>query len=194
MKKTTKYAAILTTISLLITSEIALSAEPVTDKAKLYNETFNPRQKEYANHLGFNDLHIQAIRHLRPEGTSEAELAKLDMIVHHHCKAYDDGTLTCLMFHSGKKDQDKPIGFEYIITSKQYEELPEKEKKFWHYHKTELPRAKATLPDLTADEAAKLLPAIRETYGKVVYFWKMGDKYPIGEPFILKIHELPERN
>jgi len=98
------------------------------------------------------------------------------------------------MFHSGKKDQDKPIGFEYIITSKQYDELPEKEKKFWHYHKTELPRAKATLPDLTDDEAAKLLPAIRETYGKVVYFWKMGDRYPVGEPFVLKVHELPERN
>lgn len=164
------------------------------DKPKLYNETFNPRQKEYPNHLGFNDLHIQAIRHIRPEGKSETELSKLDVIVHHHCKAYDDGTLTCLMFHSGMKDQDKPIGFEYIITAAQFAKLPENEKEYWHYHKTELSRAKATLPDLTADEAAKLLPAISETYGKVVYFWKMGDKYPIGEPFILKIHELPERN
>ena len=32
-------------------------------EAKVYNETFNPRQKEYPNHVGFNDLHIQAIRH-----------------------------------------------------------------------------------------------------------------------------------
>jgi uncharacterized protein DUF1264 len=166
----------------------------VDNKPKLYNETFNPRQKEYPNHIGFNDLHIQAIRHIRPEGKSEAELSKLDVIVHHHCKAYDDGTLTCLMFHSGMKDQDKPIGFEYIITAAQYTELSENEKKFWHYHKTEIPRAKAALPDLMADEAAKLLPAINETYGKVVYFWKMGDKYPVGEPFVLKIHELPDRN
>ena len=82
-----KYAAILVTLNLLITSGMVLGAKPVTDKTKLYNETFNPRQKEYANHLGFNDLHIQAIRHLRPEGTSEEELAKLDIIVHHHCKA-----------------------------------------------------------------------------------------------------------
>ena len=63
-------------------------------KPKLYNETFNPRQKEYANHLGFNDLHIQAIRHIRPEGKSEAELSKLDIVVHHHCKSYEDGTFT----------------------------------------------------------------------------------------------------
>jgi hypothetical protein len=34
---------------------------------KVYNETFNPRQKEYPNHLGFNDLHIQAIRHIEPD-------------------------------------------------------------------------------------------------------------------------------
>ena len=63
------------------------------------------------------------------------------------------GLLPALMFHTGNKDQDKPIGFEYIITSEQYKELPEKEKKYWHYHKTELPRAKAKLPDLTKEEA-----------------------------------------
>ncbi|TXL16211.1 hypothetical protein BMR04_10465 [Methylococcaceae bacterium HT3] len=55
---------------------------------------------------------------------------KLQIIVHHHCKAYDDGTFICLMFHSGMKDQDKPIGFEYIITTAQYNSLPEEEK---HY-------------------------------------------------------------
>ncbi|MEO1884805.1 MAG: hypothetical protein ABGX28_02130, partial [Methylococcales bacterium] len=83
--------------------------------AKVYNETFNPRQKEYPNHVGFNDLHIQAIRHLMPD-TDDVDDPKLQTIVHHHCKAYDDGTLICMMFHSGMKDQDKPIGFEYIIT------------------------------------------------------------------------------
>jgi len=35
------------------------------------------------------------------------------------------------------KDQDKPIGFEYIITAEQYAELSENEKKLWHYHKIE---------------------------------------------------------
>lgn len=115
----------------------------------LYNETFNPRQKEYPNHLGFNDLHIQAIRHIHPD-TDSVHDPKLQIIVHHHGKAYDDGTLLCLMFPDGMKDQDKPMGFEYIITTAQYNTLPADEKKYWHYHKTEIPRAKATLPDLTA--------------------------------------------
>ena len=113
------------------TEPIAKKATTVvnTASARQYNSTFNPRQKEYPNHLGFNDLHIQAIRHLVPD-THDVHDPKLRTIVHHHCKAYEDSTsLLCLMFHSGMKDQDKPIGFEYIITTEKYNTLPENEKK-----------------------------------------------------------------
>ena len=160
---------------------------------KVYNETFNPRQKEYPNHLGFNDLHIQAIRHIVPD-THDVHDPKLQVVVHHHCKAYDDGTLVCLMFPDGMKDQDKPMGFEYIITTAQYNSLPKAEKKYWHYHKTEIPRAKAQLPDLTGEEAGKLIPAINETYGKVVYFQKLGDQFPVGTPYTLIVQDLPEQD
>ncbi|MGR9088859.1 MAG: DUF1264 domain-containing protein [Gammaproteobacteria bacterium] len=163
------------------------------DQPNLYNEALNPRQKEYPNHLGFNDLHIQAIRHIIPK-THDVHDPNLQIVVHHHCKAYDDGTFVCLMFPTGMKDQDKPIGFEYIITADQYKTLPEEEKKYWHYHKTEVPRAHASFPDLTAEEAAKLLPVVNETYGKVVYFQKLEDKLPIGEPYILVVQELPEQD
>ena len=118
---------------LVLTSSFANAENKTTGTGmtKQYNETFNPRQKEYPNHLGFNDLHIQAIRHIKPD-TDSVNDPKLQVIVHHHCKAYDDGTLICLMFHTGMKDQDKPIGFEYIITTAQYNTLPEEEKKYWH--------------------------------------------------------------
>jgi len=162
-------------------------------KPLVYNPTFNPRQKEYPNHLGFNDLHIQAIRHLVPD-THDVHDPNLQVIVHHHCKAYDDSTMLCLMFHSGMKDQDKPIGFEYIIPTAVYNTLPEEEKKYWHYHETEIPRAKATLPDLTADEAAPLMPAINATYGKVVYFQNPHDKLPLGEPYVVIVQDMPEQD
>ncbi len=165
----------------------------VTPRTKVYNETFNPRQKEYPNHLGFNDLHIQAIRHLKPD-THDVHDPKLQTIVHHHCKAYEDSTLLCLMFHSGMKDQDKPMGFEYIITTAQFNELPEGEKKYWHYHKVEVPRAHATFPDLTAEEGAKILPAINETYGKVIYFKQPQDNMPLGEPYIMIVQDMPEQD
>ena len=174
-------------------AEKSKTGEAMAAKPNLYNETFNPRQKEYPNHLGFNDLHIQAIRHINPD-TDSVDDPKLQVIVHHHCKAYDDGTLVCLMFPTGMKDQDKPIGFEYIISAEQYAQLPESEKHYWHYHKTEIPRAKANLPDLTAEEAGKLLPAINETYGKVVYFQQLGDKYPLGEPYVLIVQDMPEQD
>ncbi|WP_177166652.1 DUF1264 domain-containing protein [Nitrosomonas sp. Nm51] len=161
-----------------------------SEKSGRYNETFNPRQIAYPNHLGFNDLHLEAIRHLKPDTNSPHD-PKLQVGVHHHCKGYDDGTFVCLMFHTGMGDQDKPIGYEYIITAEQYNHLPEEEKKYWHYHATEFPRAEVSLPDLTHEEAEKLMPVLKETYGKVIYFQKPDDKFPLGEPYVLIIQDLP---
>jgi Protein of unknown function (DUF1264) len=191
--------------SMLLSIGCATTTTPVTPAAETehnhasatntaepkYNPVMNPRQTEHPNVMGFNDLHIQALRHLKPDVFS-ADDPKLHAIVHHHCKAYDDGTLVCLMFPNGMKDQDKPIGFEYIITTAQFNTLPEKEKHYWHYHKTEVGRACATFPDLTKEETDKILPAIHETYGKVVYFQKPEDKYPLGEPYVLIVQDMPE--
>lgn len=164
-----------------------------TAKTRQYNKVLNPRQVEYPDHLGFNDLHIQAIRHLLPD-THSVHDPKLQVIVHHHCKAYADGTFVCMMFPTGMKDQDKPIGFEYIITTAQYNTLPETEKKYWHYHKVEVARAHATFPDLNAEEAAKIMPAVHETYGKVMYFQKPEDKFPIGDPYVVIVQQMPEQD
>jgi hypothetical protein len=46
---------------------------------------------------------------------------------------------------------------------------------YWHYHLIELPRVNATTPDMTAEEAAKVKLILDEIYGKVVYFWQLGD-------------------
>lgn len=157
----------------------------------LYNKDLNPRQIDYPAILGFNDLHIEAINHLNPNMTSSHNGTDVrNLIVHHHCKMYDDMSAACLLFPTGMNDQDKPYGIEYVITSQQYQELPQEEKKYWHYHLTELPKVNATLPDLTSEEAAKLKPILDETYGKVIYFWQYGDKYPIGEPQVVIIQDI----
>jgi len=156
----------------------------------LYNPDLNPRQIDYPAILGFNDLHIEAINHLNPNMTSHNGTDVRNLIVHHHCKMYEDMSAACLLFPTGMNDQDKPYGIEYVITSQQYQELPQEEKKYWHYHLTELPKVNATLPDLTSEEAAKLKPILDETYGKVIYFWQYGDKYPIGEPQVVIIQDI----
>ena len=79
-----------------------MSKEPV------YNETLNPRQIDYPNVLGFNDLHIHAIRHLDVKQSHGPADHLLQTIVHHHCKVYDDNTASCLLFPYGMTDQDKP--------------------------------------------------------------------------------------
>jgi Protein of unknown function (DUF1264) len=167
--------------------------------ASTYNEMLNPRQIEYPALLGFNDLHIEAIRHIDPNATTTSSAANqtqddiFNLIVHHHCKVYDDMTAACLLFPTGMNDQDKPYEIEYVIPANLYNTLPEEEKKYWHYHLTELPKVKATTPDMTAEEAAKVKPILDETYGKVVYFWQLGDSLPIGQPTAIIIEDIVEQ-
>ncbi|MDH3204899.1 MAG: DUF1264 domain-containing protein [Nitrosopumilus sp.] len=179
--------------SMNISEHMKMMEKMMMGKEPVYNETLNPRQIDYPNVLGFNDLHIHANRHLdvnQSHGTAEH---LLQTIVHHHCKAYDDNTATCLLFPYGMTDQDKPYGIEYVITTDQYQELPEDEKPYWHYHKTEFPRADAAFPELSDEELAKIQPVLDETYGKVYYFWNYGDTYPMGEPYILVVQEIPDQ-
>lgn len=165
-----------------------------TETASNYNEMLNPKQIEYPAHLGFNDLHIEAIRHIDPNATQGNQQQDVfNLIVHHHCKVYDDMTATCLLFPTGMNDQDKLYGIEYVIPANQYNTLPEEEKKYWHYHLTELPRVNATTPDMSAEEAAKVKPILDETYGKVVYFWQLGDSLPIGQPTAIIIEDIVEQ-
>ena len=165
---------------------------PMMHKKSIYNETLNPRQIEYPNVLGFNDLHIHANRHLDVDKSHDTADHLLQTVVHHHCKVYDDNTASCLLFPYGMTDQDKPYGIEYVITTDQYQELPEEEKQYWHYHKTEFPRADATFPELSDSELADVQSVLDETYGKVYYFWNYGDTYPIGEPYILVVQDIPD--
>jgi Protein of unknown function (DUF1264) len=176
------------------TANTTTTAATAIEAASNFNEMLNPRQKEYPAHLGFNDLHIEAIRHIDPNATQGNQQQDIfNLIVHHHCKVYDDMTATCLLFPTGMNDQDKLYGIEYVIPANQYNTLPEEEKKYWHYHLTELPRVNATLPDMTAEEAAKVKPVLDETYGKVVYFWQYGDQLPIGEPKAVIIGDIVEQ-
>lgn len=161
-----------------------------TTAASTYNEMLNPRQVEYPAHLGFNDLHIEAINHIDPNATAGYDAAFLNIVVHHHCKVYDDMTAACLLFPTGMDDQDKPYGVEYVIPADMYTGLPEEEKVYWHYHKTELPQVHATTPDMTDEELAQVMPVLNETYGKIVYFWQFGDELPIGQPKAVIIEDL----
>jgi hypothetical protein len=55
----------------------------------------------------------------------------------------------------------------------------------WHYHKTEIAKVSATLPDLSPEEAAKVVKSIEETYGKIYLVWDPGlQSLPTGNPSV----------
>jgi hypothetical protein len=123
-------------------------------------------------------LHIDAKRHI-------TDLP--NWVVHHYCKSLKDGVIQCLLFESDDPDAHL-IGVETVIDAKAYAALSPDEQQKWHYHKVEIPLVDAKLPDLKPEEAAKVVQALQETYGKVVIFWEPGQSAPIGDPVIVNVH------
>jgi hypothetical protein len=125
------------------------------------------------------DLHIDAQDHF--PGKPEA-------IAHHFCKAIAGGWFECLLFAS--EDPDAPlVGVEVVVDAATYDGFDAAEKALWHYHKEEIPLVHATLPDLTAEEAADVVATLQETYGKVYLLWDPTQgELPIGQPITVDVH------
>ena len=123
-------------------------------------------------------LHVDAKLHIP---------GKPDMIVHHYCKGVSGGLTECQLYDSDKPDA-RLIGVEVIVSPQTYKSFSKAEKSMWHYHKREIPRVSATLPDLSAEEAAKVAKSMEESYGKVYVLWdpKHGE-FPTGRPIISRL-------
>jgi uncharacterized protein DUF1264 len=120
-------------------------------------------------------LHIDAKLHFP---------GKPDMIAHHYCKSVAGGFTQCQLFDGDGPDAHL-VGAEVIVPADMYKKFSATEKKMWHYHKVEIPKVSATLPDLTPDEAAKVVKSIEETYGKVYLLWDPSrSAAPVGRPTV----------
>lgn len=117
-------------------------------------------------------LHIDAKKHLPGDP---------QLVAHHYCKEVSGGMNQCQLY-----DSDQPnarlVGVEVIVPADVFAKFGDAEKKLWHYHKTEIGKVDATLPGLSAEEAAKVVKSIEETYGKIYVLWE-GD-LPIGQPTV----------
>ncbi len=122
-------------------------------------------------------LHIDARKHFSND-------FEKDQIAHHYCKAVAGGLTECQLYDGDGKDA-RLVGVETIISAEMYKSLPENEKKFWHYHKDEIAKVDAKLPDLSSEEAAKVVEGIQETYGKIFILWNPAQStLPVGEPHV----------
>jgi hypothetical protein len=120
-------------------------------------------------------LHIDAKLHFP---------GKPQMIAHHYCKPVSGGLTECQLYDSDAADA-RLVGVEVIVTPDVYKKFSAAEKKLWHYHKIEIPKVSATLPDVSQEEGTRILKSIEETYGKVYVLWPPWlPSGPVGRPTV----------
>lgn len=125
-------------------------------------------------------LHIDADYHFGDAHPGE--------IAHHWCKNVSADLIECQLY-----DSDGPgarlVGVETIVPASVWKTLPAGEQALWHYHKTELKKIHATLPDTPKDQQAKIIASIEPTYGKVWILWDpMTSANPAGQPSVTVLH------
>ena len=123
-------------------------------------------------------LHIDAKKHF-PKSP--------DIIAHHYCKPVSGGLTECQLYDSDKPDA-RLIGIEVIVDKDTWKKFTRKEQALWHYHKIEIPKVEAVLPDVSPEESAKIIKGMEETYGKVYILWNPMKKEPLGKPQVSILH------
>jgi len=122
-------------------------------------------------------LHIDAEKHFGDANPTE--------IAHHWCKPVSGGLTECQIYDSDAPDA-RLVEVETIVTPAVYKTFSPQEQALWHYHKVEIPKVNAKLPDMTPDQAAKTLAAISDTYGKVWMLWDpAANPNPVGSPAVV---------
>lgn len=122
-------------------------------------------------------LHVDAEKHFGDAHPTE--------IAHHWCKPVPGMAAECLIFDSDSADA-RLVEVETIVSPAVYKSFSPQEQALWHWHKTEIPKVNAKLPDLTPAEAAKVVASITDTYGKVWMLWDpMDNPNPVGNPTVV---------
>jgi hypothetical protein len=126
--------------------------------------------------IGWN-LHIDAEQHFGSAHPKE--------IAHHWCKPVSNGLTECQIYNSDAADAQL-VAVETIVGPDVYKTYPASEQAMWHWHKTEIAKVNATMPDTPPDQAKKIVDQISPTYGKI---WLLFDPLstndqPIGEPTV----------
>jgi hypothetical protein len=120
-------------------------------------------------------LHIDAKRHVP---------GNPDYVIHHWCRPAEGGITECQLYDSDAANAQL-VGVEVVVPTATWKTFSASEQALWHYHKIEIPKVSATLPGMSAAQAAKVLASLTETYGKVYLLWDPSkSKVPTGQPFV----------
>jgi hypothetical protein len=122
---------------------------------------------------------LTAVRHVFDDPT---------LRVYHYCKPNDKIMMVCQLY-DGSSPNSTLIGMEYMIDSKTYQTLPDREKPNWHYHKEEFSpnRAGPKFPLLNDQQQKEWLTKLSDSYGKVILSWNPVDKLPAFPPQVIQV-------
>ncbi|HZT11440.1 MAG TPA: DUF1264 domain-containing protein [Candidatus Baltobacteraceae bacterium] len=122
-------------------------------------------------------IHIDAQKHFGDAHPTE--------IAHHWCKPVSGGMIECQIYDADTADAHL-VGVETIVSPSVYQSFNPQEQAYWHYHKTEIPKVNATMPDVSPQEAAAMVAKISDTYGKIwlLYDPMSTNNLPTGSPTV----------
>jgi hypothetical protein len=120
-------------------------------------------------------IHIDALKHFPGHP---------DQVAHHWCRSIGHGMLECQIYPSD--DANAPlIAIETIVPTAVWKTFPPGEQALWHYHRIEIPKVSATMPDASPAEAKRVVASLMETYGKIYILWNSAvSTYPVGHPTV----------
>jgi hypothetical protein len=126
-------------------------------------------------------LHVDAQKHFGDQHPTE--------VAHHWCKPVENGMTECQLYNSDAPNATL-IGVETIVGPATYKSFSSSEQAMWHYHKDEIPKVNATMPDLSPAEAKKVADSLMDTYGKVwlLYDPMATNNLPSGQPTVVVPH------
>ncbi len=119
-------------------------------------------------------IHIDAIKHFD---------AHPNEVAHHLCKNVG-GMMECQIYDSDAAGAHL-VAVETIVSPEAYRSFSAEERAQWHFHRDEIPKVDATMPDLSPSEAKALTAKLFDTYGKVWVLWDPeSSAQPIGQPSV----------
>jgi hypothetical protein len=157
-----------------------LSISSITAQAQqTNNSTVSNSSKPVDGYGGPPTGPLTAVRHVFDDPT---------LRVYHFCKPNDMVMMVCQLYDSNSANATL-IGIEYMIDSKAYKALPDREKPNWHYHQEEFSpdRADPKFPQLNEQKQKEWLKKLEESYGKVIITWNPMDTLPVFPPQIEQV-------
>src|SRR3954471_7397682 len=109
------------------------------------------------------------------------------MEAHHFCHQVNEDFAQCALF-DGNTAEANLTGIEYIISERLFEQLPGKERQYWHPHNGEILSGQLVAPNLPGIAEKELMRSKMNSYGKTWHTWQSehgtqpGDRMPYGPP------------